>query len=533
MILDARDLPDGEHLAADLCIIGAGAAGITIARELAESEVSVLVLESGGLDYDERTQALYQGENVGLPYDDLDVPRLRYFGGTTNHWAGWCRPLDPIDFAPRPGFREVGWPFGRAEIDPFYRRAQPVCQLGPFAYDDVAAWARGAHWPLPPFEGGALRSALFQVSPPTRFGEVYGPELKRAGNVTVQLNANVVQIRTDEAGGTVMELACRVLDGPAFTVAARHVVLATGGLENARILLLSDQTAPTGLGNGRDQVGRYFMDHVWFETLAYVAFSGAGADLPGHFGGAVHQGVPSFLALAPTPKGIDGGGAFRFVLRPNYVSRRGTDSLKAVAGAFKRLAWPDDFAGHIANIIDDADVVAGAIYKNLFGGSRNPFAEAAPGAGPVPGAYLDLNLEQQPNPDSRVGLARRTDALGQRRIQLDWRLTDRDRRTFGRAVQVLARELGRTGLGRVKADFDPAGDDWPMAFTGSRHHMGTTRMHTEPGQGVVDADCRVHGISNLFIAGSSIFPTSGFANPTLTIVALSLRLADHLKRLFA
>src|SRR3989442_12313117 len=246
MFLDVRHIAGGTELGCDLCIVGAGAAGITIARELADSKLSVLLLESGGLQLDSHTQDLYSGENSGRPYPIRDS-RLRYFGGATNHWWGWCRPLDQIDFEEREGLRHSGWPLSRAELDPYYARAQRICQLGPFRYD-TAFWAETIG--IKPFSlGGRVDSAILQFSPPTRFGEVYRNDLRRSTNVRVLLNANLVGLELAPGSAVVRRARVATLAGKRFAIRVRQLVLAAGAIENARLLLASNDVQRAGIGN--------------------------------------------------------------------------------------------------------------------------------------------------------------------------------------------------------------------------------------------------------------------------------------------
>jgi choline dehydrogenase-like flavoprotein len=278
-----------------VCIVGAGAAGITLARECIKQPFRVCLLESGGLDYNEDIQSLYQGENTGLPYYPLDASRLRYFGGTTNHWAGMCRPLDDIDFAARAWIPYSGWPFGRSHLDPFYARAHLICQLGSFTYD-TGAWET-PDTPRFPLSSDRVMTKITQQSPPTRFGQVYQDEIVRADNVITYLHANAVEVETADTAQTVTRLRVACLQGPQFWVAARQFILATGAIENARLLLLSNKAQSAGLGNQNDLVGRFFMEHPSFES---------GALLPSaaHLATALHfskidrmQGVPVTRSL--------------------------------------------------------------------------------------------------------------------------------------------------------------------------------------------------------------------------------------------
>jgi len=232
MFSDAREVEDGAIIEGDICIVGAGAAGITLALGLLDGGRRIVLLESGGFDYDHDTQALYQGVNLGLPYYDLDVCRLRYFGGTTNHWEGRCRPLDPIDFEARPWVPHSGWPITKATLDPFYARAHEICQLGPYRYDP-ADWLQPGESALA-FDPARITTNLWQFSPPTRFGETYRQALAMAPDVEVLLHADVVDIATNEAGAEVDRLQVATLSGRRFGVRARAYVLACGGIENAR-----------------------------------------------------------------------------------------------------------------------------------------------------------------------------------------------------------------------------------------------------------------------------------------------------------
>src|SRR5215210_437567 len=185
MLVDGRDVRAGTVMRADCCVIGSGAAGITIARELARTRASVVLLESGGFDFDPRTQALNAGDIVGERLDPvnplrLQDTRLRYFGGTTNHWAGYCRPFEPGDLERRDHVPDSGWPFGRAELDPWYRLAHDVIQIGPFEYDP-AAWDAQRGSGLPLIANERFETSLYQIRG-LQFGQAYRNELTGARN---------------------------------------------------------------------------------------------------------------------------------------------------------------------------------------------------------------------------------------------------------------------------------------------------------------------------------------------------------------
>src|SRR5687767_11497161 len=258
MLDHANDVPRGEVLRADICIVGAGPAGISIARELAGTKHSVVLLESGTFEFDQATQDLYDGSVSGLPYK-LDQSRLRFFGGTTNHWAGECRPLEHFDFERRDWVPESGWPFDRSELEDYFPRVHKMFGLGPYQYD-TAYWTRRRPEFKPLIESELLTTAIFQGGPGHGFGTLFRDDMVKPKNIRLVLEANVVNIRLD--GKRAAGVDVRTLAGNTFTVDAPVIVLAVGGIDNARLLLASRTQRPAGLGNDRDLVGRYFMEHA-------------------------------------------------------------------------------------------------------------------------------------------------------------------------------------------------------------------------------------------------------------------------------
>ncbi|MBI3029537.1 MAG: GMC family oxidoreductase [Candidatus Rokubacteria bacterium] len=524
MVIDAHAVPGDQTIQTDVCIIGAGAAGITLARQFVGQPFRVCLLESGGLEFEKGTQSLYAGENTGFPYPPLDVARLRYFGGTTNHWTGWCQPLDEIDFESRDWIPYSGWPFNKNHLDPFYERAQSICELGPFLYD-ADAWETPSA-PRFHFNGDRVITKIIQLSPPTRFGKVYRDEIVRAGNITLNLYANVINIETPPNGRTVTRVRVASLQGNRYWVAAKIFILATGVIENARLLLLSNQVRRAGLGNQYDLVGRFFMEHPWQQSAVLLL---SNPYLPirlyESYTSPRHENPPGSRrrtaikgALVPTRETQRSFNLVNFRVHLAPIQPKGIASLQFLFDAVRKPSMPDDLSEHLGNVIADIDDVARLGYGRVFKGVT-----------PVRMAELFCGIEQVPDPHSRVTLSTERDVLGQNRVVLHWGLTAAYKHAIRRATELIAEEFGRAGLGRVKIILDE--ENGPSQPLIGFHHIGTTRMHRDPKKGVVDENCRVHDISNLFIAGSSVFPTSGASNPTLTIVALSLRLADHVKRL--
>jgi choline dehydrogenase-like flavoprotein len=523
VLIDARELDAGAPLEADLCVVGAGAAGIAIALRFIGTGRRVLLVESGGLDFDGATQALYEGANVGRDYFDLDVCRLRFFGGTTNHWEGRCRPLDPLDFEARPWVPYSGWPISRASLDPYYARAHELCQLGPYDYAPE-------FWFLPgesalSFDPARVRTGLWQFSPPTRFGEVYREPFAKAAEVRVLLNANLVDIETGEDGAEVKALRIATLAGKRFSVRARAYVLACGGLENARLLLAANRQVNVGLGNQHGNVGRYFMEHPHLPGSRLLASAPSAIEFYSYEYRRPRRGgtlVMGYLNLAPELQTSAGLLNCDCNFLNDNVGRSGYAALRRVWKAAEQARMPDHLLADLGAALENFDDTFAGLLGRL--GLREYRPDHA-------SFVMWSTLEQAPNPDSRVSLGEQTDALGLPEIRLDWRLSELDKRSLQEVQRTIAEEFGRSGLGRLQIDawVDADLSTWSPRVTGGNHHMGTTRMTDDPRAGVVDRDCRVHGMANLFVAGSSVFPTSGSANPTLTIVALALRMADHLQ----
>ncbi|MEJ0096921.1 MAG: GMC family oxidoreductase [Bauldia sp.] len=470
----------------DVCIAGTGPAGITIARRLAAKGSSVALLEGGGLDLDAQSQELYEGTIVGRDYFPLDVARLRYYGGTSNHWGGWSRPLDAHDFQPNPFNPLSGWPIARTDLDPYGDETADILDLDqpPDAALDFFNGVPSEFIPI-----------FFRFSPPTRFGPKYQAEIAASENITLCLDANLIDLTLDDTGNAVSEATFRSYGSAApFTVSARHFIVALGGLENPRFLLNANRQRTAGIGNEHDLVGRYFLEHLHVPVGPMV----------------LRQSQPNMLIYSPTPEMMADEGVLNFGLRltPIFPPPPGSDDAKKVDAAC-------------------ADPMADLVAAELAG---------KPIWCPGRGGEAFLVAEQALNPESRVLLTDDRDEFGLRRMALKWTLSDIDFHTLRTATVQLASLMATRDVGRMKVkDWLLSDDPQPKVtldeLQGGNHHMGTTRMSDDPRTGVVDRDCRVHSVANLFMGGSSVFATSGHANPTYTIVQLALRLGDHLNGL--
>ncbi|MGE0314478.1 MAG: GMC oxidoreductase [Lautropia sp.] len=531
LFLDTRRL-DRRLLRTDVAIVGAGPAGIAIARELDAAGVQTCLLESGGHVRDEATANLYRGKSTGRRYEFADGHRSRFFGGSGNCWGGFCRPWDASAFVARDWVAHSGWPIDAATLAPFLVRANRFVGLAHDRYDPQAWFdavrAAGGAVRRPPLDLARLEDIVSQISPAQPLGPRYADALGRARHVSVLLWANVVEIATNEAGDRVERLVVRTLTGRELAIEARQVVLAAGGIENARLLLASNRQQPGGVGNAHGLVGRFFQDHP--------RIIGPRIALAPEWRHAPYLDI-KFNCIADE-LAIDGQRISGQMRLPFEVQRRerlldaqcwlrscyageGTELVRALTRMHQRQTRARSMTERLV-----PDLLA--LLREPVTTLRYTHAHLSGSRKAVRDVRLELIVEPEPDPDSRVTLSAERDTLGVPRVAIDWRLTDRMKRTVDRNVELIGAELLRAGVGRVEAGPRLVDSGWPADLEGTFHHMGTTRMHDSPEHGVVDRDCRVHGVGNLSIAGSSVFTTSSSNHPTLTLVALALRLADRL-----
>ncbi|MGI9417871.1 MAG: GMC oxidoreductase [Geminicoccaceae bacterium] len=500
----------------DVCIAGGGVAGITLALELARSDKRVLLLEGGDIDFTDESQELYAGENVGRDYFDVDVGRLRFLGGSSNHWAGFCVPFDDFDFEARSDIEAFGWPISKADLSPWLDQASGILELdGQFLPDQPLAEV-----------GNNLRRFETKMSTPVRFGEKYAEQLRANPNIVTVLNASVIDIRIDTVSGAIETFEVVHTNDPdqKADVTADRFVLALGGIENARALLNANKQMESGIGNDRDLVGRYFMDHIMTD-LGFALLSAPFSTL---FSAMSDERFGDAVSFAPTREFLRESNILNCELRVRAIERREATASSPFKSRLKQMICSSEVALNLISYVDTD-----------FKQDRCWLAHRIKG---LPAESFDAVImarsEQAPNYDSRVSLADERDRLGLRRIDLNWQLLDVDKATLAKSVMELGRYFAKTDIGRIRvADWllddgrEVAGVPEGERAAHGGHHIGTTRMAASPSQGVVDENCKVFGTSNLYVAGSSAFPTGGHAPPTLTIVQLTLRLADHLATL--
>jgi choline dehydrogenase-like flavoprotein len=445
------------------------------------------------------------------------------------------RPMDPIDFEEKEWVPYSGWPFQKKHLEPFYKRAQKVCQVGPFNYDPKDWTQPGSRDELP-FIGDRVHTTMFQFGLRDVFFKEYAREVKQADNITTLLHGNVIEIETNENATEITRMRVACLEGNRLWVTAKIYILAMGGLEIPRLLLLSNKIQKSGLGNEHDLVGRFFMEHphLWIggffpanimisnSTGLYEVFRKNGTHVMGKI--TLSENTLRKEKMLNWVTSIHPDYSLSY---EHYMGHHkpGVSSCIAIKNALKQGQFPKNLTSHIYNALSDTGSILRFIYLKLRHNFKREFSRNKH----LTVYRLNPMVEQAPNPESRVFLGTEKDVLGQPMIKLNWQLTALDTYTITRAQEILDEELRRAGLGHLFIETER--DSVPKGVHGGWHHMGTTRMHADPKQGVINPDCRVHGISNLYIGGASAFPTSGYANPVLTTVALVLRLADHMRKL--
>ena len=453
-------------------IVGTGPAGMALAERLADKGIPSLLIEAGGLVGSQRSQAVYRGRVVGDHYLPLDACRLRQFGGSSGCWSGWCRPLDEADFLPRADVPASGWPIRRSDLDPFH--------------DDASRFLRTTvrlpDRPLTP----DLDHIAFAYSPPVRLGQDRREAIEASDRIALLTDTAVTELIP--VAGRIDALQLVELDGTRHRWPVEVVCVCAGGIENSRLLLWSNRQHQGGAVPQAQALGRYWMDHPVYPIGDAVVI----------------------------PEGIE-----RFGPRAYFAPTVAAKQRLKIGGAHLWLRQVDNDRGPAAQLVHEAMCMAPAFFDRALDSVDRQL---------ICGRRVLLEWEQMPQADNRIELDDEVDEFGMPRVRMHWRKTDVERRTAETMVRLLGEMLVHEDLGRARmSPWLLQQRDWPLnAQVAGPHHMGGTRMADAPARGVVDGHNRVFGVDNLFIGGSSVFATGGHANPTFTIVQLSLRLGDHL-----
>jgi choline dehydrogenase-like flavoprotein len=513
VIIDGLRQPGGLSGTYDACVIGAGPAGLAIAERLADRGRRVVIIEAGSTRPTMRNQRMLVDRPSGSPYWNLENVRFRMLGGSGSRWGGICRPLDPLDLADRPWVENSGWPIGWADLTDYYRQAARLLELADDDFEQVGATAGAWSPAVPP--GSDFEVAHFRLSPKIDFGSDYRAVLAGSANVSLITNTNVTALHLRANSDVIASVETRTFGGGRDRVRAGLFVLATGGIENARLLLASPGRHGGALGNEHDVVGRYFMEHVHAEVATLVP-----SDAVAQWSSYDLATWPRLTnALVPTAEAQQAGELLNasVAVGPNwYVGdppfARRDYRLMILFERLQRIQAASDGR------------VTGRLLDQLRAPFRRLMTRDVPTRGDERVRSVVYRGEQPPRRDNRVVLSKRTDEFGRPLAHLQWAVRHREMANADAVLELFGAAVEANGWGTLSA----ARPGWRDKIIGGPHHLGTTRMADDPRFGVVDRDCRVHSVDNLYVAGSSVFATGGHANPTLTVVALSLRLADRL-----
>jgi len=547
MIADLGERREQDLATYDVCVVGSGPAGMTVARELSDCGLSICVLESGGRRPTPHGDALRKVRSEGIHIKEYS--RERVLGGASTTWAGLSSPLDPVDTRPRPHVRHSGWPLSADELRPYYQRAAARYRFAPLELYGPAGFGQlEARGDLRPGWNELERKVFLAAAEPQDFGAEWRDVFDAPG---VDLYLDATLVRMEGTDGRVERGLLRTSAGGTLTVAATVFVLAAGGIENARILLASRDLCPRGLGNERDQVGRYMMNHPK-SYFGLVRLARPVTELPYYFG-CLHRGYAGYAGLRLRDELQDERGLLNCYVRFEplfpWSDCLGVEALVYLVKHSKSFfrGWKERRRGEVIALRDysesgdDSDFqnerksglawlrMVALVLVNLPAVTRYAYFRLRRRAAPeVRVARVRNFMEMAPDPDNRVVLGNETDANGEPLPVVRHDTGALDRRSLIELHRALAAELERNGLGRLEGRLEEA-RPWPVDRDAS-HHMGTTRMGRDPATSVVDPDCRLHSVANVYLAGASVFPTSGCANPTFTLVALAIRLAEHLRR---
>ena len=519
MIIDLNEMCKHTEFISDLCIIGSGAAGLALVSELLDTRLNIIVLESGGYECETKTQQLYDVEISGLPLPGATEGRFRVFGGSTTQWGGQALPLMPIDFEKRAWIPYSGWPMTYHELSPYYTRACQFLLVDHMNFDtDLFAYLKTKP---PTFNASYILYHFSKWSPTPNVRENYVAKIKTSKHCTLLLHANATRITLNENHHDVQQIEARSLEGQSVIVKAKYFVICAGGIESARLLLANHHQNPNGLGNDHGCVGRYFQDHPsaaigWIKTKHPKK-------IQQWFNVFHKRGLKYSVRTTAHPKWQDEKQTLNMSSGITFVDDNITlDHLKNIYRDFrKRNINRHMIKMALQVMMHPHDILSPAFHYAFYGRSYAKGAKLRVG----------LTSEQEPNSESRITLSHRQDALGMPLANVCWKLTELTRYSMQQFALNLRHQFESQGLGTIEFEpwlFDQ--EDKMEYITDQLHHIGSTRMHDSPRYGVVDKHCRVHDIHNLFIGSSSVFPTGGHSNPTLTIIALCIRLADHLKQ---
>ncbi|MFN3213899.1 MAG: GMC oxidoreductase [Henriciella sp.] len=521
MLIDFIDAEAPQEYSADVAIAGSGPAGLSLAFRLADAGYSVLVLEAGGATFEQDSQDLYDGELLGRDYS-LTGTRLRQFGGTSGHWNGQTDALRPYDLVGKPWLpQDIGWGISFDDLDPYHAQAHEFLELGSGDRAVITQATRNGVGARGDEAFGYNRAWKYRSRDGLRFALRLAERdlavIEQHERIDCLLHANVIGFERSEPGDHVTRLKFRTLSGKEGTASARLFVLACGGLENPRLLLNMIDEGPLGDPSASAHLGKYFQEHPNC-MIGTIAATKTGSDYidpaityTEDESGAGESLWKPYLNISPEAQEREqiGAGYFRFY-EPTLRQASGIEPP------------PRSLAGKAIWAARNIDELAYSFIPKSLRSDANVFRLIR----------FYSEFEQTPSVDNFVSLGAERDRLGLRKLRFNWKIGAREVQTVLGVAKEFARFLAKEQFGRLALDswltgsVEEAIQDIGWGY--AAHHIGTTRLATSAAQGVVDTDLKYFGVDNLYVAGSSVFPSSGFANPTLTLTALSYRLADHM-----
>lgn len=526
MLIDAHELKNPQNFSTDICIVGAGVSGIVLANELRSVNKNVILLEAGGEKYDEKIQQFYQAQSYPGNFPDPMDSRIRVLGGSCNRWLNSTERLDAIDFEKRSWVSDSGWPINYSELLQYYKIAEDYCGVGSDGYN-VEKWmgkegfeniCQGSDTLIPAMVKNAL--------PYTRFFDKYGNDLSQSPNVRVFSHAAVTDLSFDIEKQVVNGVTFQSNPDVKHQVQAKIIIFCMGGIENARLLLQFNQKYNDVLGNKNDNVGRYFMEHPTIRAAQFYPIGGR--PLPVAYKGVFDNSRSLRLRLKLNDKTQNhyqtNNLRIFFNPKPRRILSDGISSSHIVLDRLSDAEWPENFGQHLTNILGDLDLIADSFSRKAF---DTPLFSTSDD---ITGYQIISMIEQTPNRNNRIILGDEKDPFGSRKVKILWTLSESDKEQALKTLRLLSQDAGLSAWGRVRLLPERASRIWGDQLGFAQHHIGTTKMGTSMKDGVVDQECRVFGTKNLYMAGSSVFPTGGHVPPTLTIAALTARLADTIKR---
>lgn len=526
MILDSNAIDNRVVFEGDLCIVGAGVAGIVLANELKNNFDRILLLEAGSENFSIEGQDSFKSEYVP-PFPDPTFSRLRMLGGSSNHWQNNTSPFSPIDFEYRDWIPHSGWPIGFSDIEPYYAKAGVYCGVGDNGYDP--------HFWMDKLNGKDLfassthvESRIYKIAGQSvRFFQAYGDQLARHSNITILKNCTVIDAVFDEKTQKISSLKAASSKGLHREIRAKVFVLCLGGIENTRLMLMLNEKYSNKLGNQYGSVGCYFMEHPTPRAAHMFPLDKEQFSMY-HGTNIGDMKVSSFVSLADKTAMERRTTNIRipFVGATNYEISDAISSFHILGDSISNGETPEYFGEHLANFASGIDDILEALSRKKFNKKVFDYQDE------FGGFEMPMMIEQTPIRDSRILLTSDKDKFGLNRVKVDWKISQDDINHVWQSLEIFGKEVGGLSVGRLQILKERSSRVWGEMLGFSDHHMGTTRMAANPQQGVVDKHQLVFGTNNLFVNGSSVFATGSHVPPTLTISALTIRLADYLKKEF-